>query len=165
MWATTWQNQQNECAPSEDSDQLGHPTSLIRGFAVRMEKAWVLSYPLSAQRKLWSDWASAQADLSLRWAHSHIVGFVMSHLMCMWQAVQAICSLRLNIPFTNHTVSTTSLYGHNQFGIIRVLFTVASKDRLFHYREPETNYVNISHESKTACYSETVFWQWMHLIG
>ena len=25
-------------------------------FAVRMKKAWVLSYPLSAQRRLWSDW-------------------------------------------------------------------------------------------------------------
>ena len=28
-------------------------------FAVRTKKAWVLSYPLSAQRKLWSDWADA----------------------------------------------------------------------------------------------------------
>ena len=27
--AATWQNQQNECAPSEDSDQPGHPPSLI----------------------------------------------------------------------------------------------------------------------------------------
>ena len=36
------------CAPSEDSDQPGHPPSLIRVFAVRMKKAWVLSYPLSA---------------------------------------------------------------------------------------------------------------------
>ena len=35
-WATTWQNQQNECAPSEDSDQPGHPPSLIRVFAVRL---------------------------------------------------------------------------------------------------------------------------------
>ena len=35
IWATTWQNQQNECAPSEDSDQPGHPPSLIRVFAVR----------------------------------------------------------------------------------------------------------------------------------
>ena len=34
-------------------------------FVVRMKKAWVLSYPLSAQRRLWSDWADAQADLSL----------------------------------------------------------------------------------------------------
>ena len=37
------------CAPSEDSDQPGLPPSLIRVFAVRMKKAWVLSYPLSAQ--------------------------------------------------------------------------------------------------------------------
>ena len=51
-WATTWQNQQNECAASEDSDQSGHPPSLIRVFAVRMKKAWVLSYLLSAQRSL-----------------------------------------------------------------------------------------------------------------
>ena len=57
------------CAPSEDSDQPVHPPSLIRVFAVRMKKARVVSYPLSAQRRLWSDWADAQADLSLRWAH------------------------------------------------------------------------------------------------
>ena len=63
------------CAPSEDSDQPGHPPSLIRVFAVRMKKAWVLSYQLSAQRRHWSNWADAQADLSLRWAHSHFVGF------------------------------------------------------------------------------------------
>ena len=34
-WATTWQNQQNECAPSEDSYQPKHPPRLIRVFAVR----------------------------------------------------------------------------------------------------------------------------------
>ena len=68
------------CAPSEDSDQPGHPPCLIRVFTVRMKEAWVLSYPLSAQRRLWSDWADAQADLSLRWANSHFVGFVMSRL-------------------------------------------------------------------------------------
>ena len=56
MWAATWQHQQNGCAPSEDSDQLGPPPSLIRAFAVRMKKTWVPSYPLSAQRRLWSDW-------------------------------------------------------------------------------------------------------------
>ena len=46
------------CAPSEDSDQTGHPSSLIRVFAVRMKKGWILSCPLCAQ-----------ADLSLRWVH------------------------------------------------------------------------------------------------
>ena len=62
-------NKQNDCAPSEDSDQPEHPPSLIRVFAVRLEKARILRYPLSTQRRLWSDWADAQADLSLRWAH------------------------------------------------------------------------------------------------
>ena len=81
IWAATWQNQQNECAPSEDSDQPGHPPSLIRVFAVRMKKDWVLSYPLSALRRLWSEWVDTQTDLSLRWAHSHFVGFDMRLLM------------------------------------------------------------------------------------
>ena len=99
IWAVSWQNQQSDCAPSEDLDQPGHmpslirifvvpvqpghPPSLIRVFAVRMRKAWVFSYPLSAQRRLWSEWADAhQADLSLRWAHNHFVGFVMRQLIC-----------------------------------------------------------------------------------
>ena len=37
------------CAPSEDSDQPRHSPSLIRVFSVRMQKACVLSYPLSAK--------------------------------------------------------------------------------------------------------------------
>ena len=52
IWATTRQNQQNECSPSEDLDQPGHPPSLITVFAVRMKKVWVLSYLLCAQRRL-----------------------------------------------------------------------------------------------------------------
>ena len=69
------------CAPSEDSDQPGHPPSLIRVFTVRMKKPWFLSYPLSAQRWLWPDCANAQADQSPRWACSHLVGFVMRRLI------------------------------------------------------------------------------------
>ena len=68
------------CVPSEDSDQPGHPPSLIRVFAVCMKKAWVLSYPLSTQWRLWSDWVDAQADLSLCWVNNHFVGFVMRWL-------------------------------------------------------------------------------------
>ena len=68
------------CVPGEESDQPGHPPSLIGVFTVRMKKAWVLSFPLSAQQRLRSDWADAQADLSLRWAHSHFVGFVVRRL-------------------------------------------------------------------------------------
>ena len=76
-----WQGNQDEfdkmaCRPSEDSGQPGHTP------------VWSVS-SLSAWRKLgslaihwthskdWSDWAEAQADLSLRWAHMPFVGFVM----------------------------------------------------------------------------------------
>ena len=69
------------CATSEDSDQPGHPPSLIRVFAVRMKKASVLSYPLNAQRRLWSDWADAQADLVFAGRTCHFVGFVMRRLI------------------------------------------------------------------------------------
>ena len=57
------------CAPNEDLGQLGHPPSLIRVFPVRMKKHWAFNYLLSAQWRLWSDWADAQADLSLHLAH------------------------------------------------------------------------------------------------
>ena len=50
-------------------------------FAVRMKKAWVLSYLLSAQRRLWADWVDAQVDLSLRWAHSHFGGLFTRRLI------------------------------------------------------------------------------------
>ena len=46
-----------------------------------MRKRWVLSYPLSAQRILWPDWADAQAA-SLRWAHNIFCWFyhVAAHI-------------------------------------------------------------------------------------
>ena len=56
-------------APSEGSDQPGHPHSLIRVFAVRMKTHWVISCQLCVLRMFWSDWADALIDLSLRWTH------------------------------------------------------------------------------------------------
>ena len=55
------------CAPSKDSDQPGHTSSLIRVFAVRMTKAWVLTY-LSIERasKTMISLGGCPADLSLR---------------------------------------------------------------------------------------------------
>ena len=43
---------------------------------------WVAKDPrfLHADTEDWSDWADAQADLSLRWEHSHFVGFVKRRL-------------------------------------------------------------------------------------
>ena len=94
----SWQNQQNcMCAhrrlrsawASAQSDQsLRCPQRLIWVFAVRLKKPWVLSYPLSAQRRLWSDWAYSQADVSHHWAYSHFVGFVMKWLISLLIMVQ-----------------------------------------------------------------------------
>ena len=68
IWASAWQNLQNGmCAQRRLRSTLASAQQSV--FAVRMKKAWVFSYPLSAQRRLWSDWTDAQADLSLRWAH------------------------------------------------------------------------------------------------
>ena len=44
-------------------DATSYPPSLIRVFTVRMTTPWVLSYPLSSQRGLWSDCA----DLPFCW--------------------------------------------------------------------------------------------------
>ena len=72
-WAASWQTNKMACAPNEDWDQPWHPPSLIRVFAVRTKKAWVLSYPLSAQRRLWFAWRTC-----------HFVGSVMRRLVCLW---------------------------------------------------------------------------------
>ena len=82
-------NQQSDCAPSEYSDQPVHPPSLIRVFAVRMKKAWVLSYPLSAQRRLWSDWADAVLLFCHLAAHMLLV-----HLF-VYRACITFCSVSL----------------------------------------------------------------------
>ena len=59
------------CTPSDDSDEPGHPPSLIRIFTVRMKKV-----PIERLEKTLIRLGGVQADLSLRWSHNHIVGFV-----------------------------------------------------------------------------------------
>ena len=56
-------------APSKDWDQPGHPPSLIRVFVVHSMGSSAPKFSSCGQRRLWSDWADAQADQSLRWAH------------------------------------------------------------------------------------------------
>ena len=65
------------CAPSEDSDQPGHPPSLIRVFTVRMKKHWVLSTH-------WAHWLDS--DQSLRCPHEETLGsqHPLSTLAWLW---------------------------------------------------------------------------------
>ena len=50
-------------------------------FALRVKKVWDLRYPLSALQILWPDWANDQADLSICFAYTHCVGFVILWLI------------------------------------------------------------------------------------
>ena len=104
-WAATWQNQQNECAPSEDSDQPGHPPSLNRVFAVRMKKAWVLSYPLSAQRRPWSE-SSLVAQPHCWFCH---VGDQIVHGDDHQFAMQSNCTIFLSVIMMKNTAGTSWL--------------------------------------------------------
>ena len=69
-------------------------------FAVCMKKAWVLSYPLSAQRSLWSGrmprliWVFA--------ARSHFVGFVMLQLICQRKLLFSRCFAPLSTIFQSY---------------------------------------------------------------
>ena len=93
------------CAPSEDSDQPGHPPSLIRVFAICVKKAWVLSYPLSTLQRLWSDCADAQADLILCWVHLPFCWF---------------CRVLAHMILSQYQVSSMILY-HNNFTLLGFL--------------------------------------------
>ena len=59
-----------ECAPSEGSDQTALSHSLIRIFAERILDNQGCKVSSCGQPRLWSDSADAQADFSLRWAHT-----------------------------------------------------------------------------------------------
>ena len=63
IWAASWQNQQNGmCAQRR----------LRSAWSESLLSAWWKLGPLATHwvhSKDWSDWADAQADLSLRWAH------------------------------------------------------------------------------------------------
>ena len=66
----------------------GYPPSLIRVFALRLMGSYGPKLFSCAQRRFSSDLADAQADRSLRWAHSYFVGFVKSRLI--WNQMELI---------------------------------------------------------------------------
>ena len=62
-------------APSEDSDQPGHPPSLIRVFAARMKKPWVLSIDCTVKTLIRLGGCPGLAESSLG---AHIILLVLS---------------------------------------------------------------------------------------
>ena len=91
IWAASWQNQQNGMWAQRRLRSAWAFAQSDQSLCCPHKKAWVLSYPLSAQQRLWSDWADAQAaDQTGRmprliWVFAgctdHFVGFVMRWLI------------------------------------------------------------------------------------
>ena len=153
IWAATWQNQQSECAPSEDSDQPRHPPSLIRVFAVRVQKAWVLRYPWSAQRRLWSGWADGRMlrliwvfagrtltvlVLSCRGSYQSSlfrpckVDETISHLWCVWLILFFIYSSVMergyqNCAYTEKTIHREQAFANKRLSHVILGVTCYSK--------------------------------------
>ena len=80
IWASTWQNQQRDIimCPAKTHLRLG----ICPVWSESSLSAWRNIGSLATHRRLdWSDWADAQADLSLRWAHMSCCFFVVLQLI------------------------------------------------------------------------------------
>ena len=80
IWATSSQNQQCGCAPSEDSDQPGHPPR-CPGWSESSLSAW---RKLGSLADAWLIWVFAGRTLTLlvlSWGGSYVfsIGFAASH--------------------------------------------------------------------------------------
>ena len=97
------------CAPSEDSDQPGHSSC--------------------GQRRLWSDWADTQADLSLRWAHMPFCCFCHEAALLLvimwWFSLDRFPNL-LNL--TNCQMPKIVLHGTNVFTTRSLIFSAWSQE-------------------------------------
>ena len=116
------------CAPREDSYQPGQPPSLIRVFAVRIKKAWVLSYLLSAQRRLitlggYPGWSESSLGARL------FVGFVTGRLITfLYWYISVVLLIYLPGSITSYFVYGKDVQSNVLFtmsaGPIRTLATI-----------------------------------------
>ena len=99
------------CSPSEYSDKPGHPLNLWSQSSL---SAWrtlgPYSHPLSAQRRLWSDWMDAQSDMSLCWVHISFCWFchasaqmvLMNTAIFSFSNTDKVCPIILNYALLKH---------------------------------------------------------------
>ena len=91
-WATSWQNQQNDtCAQGRLRSAWASALSDLV-FAVRSMGSWGPNVSICGQRRLWPDWANAQACLSRRWMQRSFCWFCHEAAqMCRWNGKQCRC--------------------------------------------------------------------------
>ena len=66
---------------------------------MRLKMRWSLGWPQNALRRLWSDCAYAQADLSLRWAHMPSCRYccALAHVMNDLKCIMVLFSGKIGI--------------------------------------------------------------------
>ena len=135
------------CAPSEDSDQFGHSPSLIKVFAVRMKKAWLFSYPLSAQHRL-IRLDGCYADMSLCWAQ---MPFFSSAGCCVLTEVWRLCV---------HIVKKIHAYHKNTYKYSRLSLSRIPRDSLKHFEIYVPRHIRFERVRKTINRA-TTFNKWI----
>ena len=112
-------------------------------FAVRMKKAWVLSYPLSAQWRLRADWADAQSDLSLHWIYMPFCRF--------YHALAHIWTAKVQIGMWIHAV-------WSEFSVVFffLTYTTVSIDSVFRQQRPWSTCMNMPF----SCITHHVWKHW-----
>ena len=89
-----------ENEPQHDkTNNMACAPSLIRIFTVRSMGSWWPNVPSCGHWRLWSDWADAQADLSLRWAHMPFCRFCHEAAQ-MWFVLDRWYSINYAIVFS-----------------------------------------------------------------
>ena len=122
-------------APSEDSDQPGQ-MGICPVWSGSLLSAWrkLGSLAVSAQRRLWSDRADAQADLSLPWAQSfcwfyHEAARIMPHVPDMIiQPVTFSWLLAISHPISLRAKQEAASSIVNNFGMSRLGIKSATSD-------------------------------------
>ena len=83
LWATTWYTNKRTVRPAKTRISLGiRPVWSESSLPTCRKLVSLATHQVKRTAKTLIRRADAQADLSLRWAHSHFVGFVMSWLLC-----------------------------------------------------------------------------------
>ena len=141
--------------PSEDSDQPGHPPSLIRVFAVRMKQPWVLSYPMSAQRRLWSDWVPRL----IVFAGPTLIVLVFVMRWLLWFRATLQSPVNVVTIFTANRLSARWSYPPppGNFANISYLKEQSFLHRMFAL-------CKLGRKRVTACYIRYLYWIWWNKI-
>ena len=118
IWAASWQNQQCGCAPSEYSDEPGHPPSLIRVFVLHSMGSKGPQFSSRGQRRLirlggcpgWSE-SSLGAHailLGLSWDGSYLTQYysVYIHMYKIyWRSLKTVFTKQYTLVSTKHLAS------------------------------------------------------------